>query len=803
MFFVLLLAVSLGAPPPDAAAATKPGVTLFVATTGNDAWSGALAEPNAAKTDGPLATLAAARDKLRAMRKAGPLPRGGAEVMLRGGSYFLAQTLELAEADSGTADAPIVYRAALGENARIIGGRPITGFVPHRGSILETNVAGQGFKGIHFGQLYFDGKRQSMARYPNFDPKNPYGGGWAYVDGTPKASLADESRRTFQYKPQDVRNWSRPTDGQVFIFPSYNWWNHIIPIAALAPEKRTITLAAETSLGIRPGDRYYVQGLIEELDAPGEWCLDPRTETLYFWPPGPLEEKGVYAPTIRTLIAIGNRASHITIRGLTLECCEGTAVTVDWASDCLIAGNTIRNAGDYNGGAVMVNAGQRNGVVGNDIYEIGRTAITLNGGDRITLTPAEHYAENNYIHHVGVLYKQGVGICLVGVGNRAAHNLIHDCPRFGIEFSGNNLVVEYNHIRHVCLETCDAGALYTGGRDWISSRGSAVRYNFIHDVLGYGQENGHWKSPHFAWGIYLDDNTGGVDLIGNIVVRAFRGLLHLHNGRDNLVENNIFVGGTLQQIECQGWTEVFGGWNEHLPTMIQGFQSVANQPAWRNMRNMDLPPDKAVLPNGMIMTGNTFQRNIFYYRNPDSKLFRLVTVPLDRNRSDYNLAFHFGKPLVVDYAQAQVGAKATSTPTPWPQDAPKDGRWPRWWHDQGQDRHSLVANPLFVDANKDDYRLNVRSPALKLGFKPTATEKIGPYADPLRASWPIVEAEGAREKPLQPRGISLPRIRLPSAAGQPPEMVDQLRLRPFDRRRGASREWRRHAVASQIGQVAP
>ena len=80
-------------------------------------------------------------------------------------------------------------------------------------------------------------------------------------------------------------------------------------------------------------------------------------------------------------------------------------------------------------------------------------------------------------------------------------------------------------------------------------------------------------------------------------------------------------------------------------------------------------------------------------------------------------------------------------------DTPTD-RWPKWWQAQGQDRHSLVADPLFVDADKDDYRLRPESPALKLGFKPIPVEKIGPYADPLRASWPIVEAEGAREKPL-------------------------------------------------------
>jgi hypothetical protein len=73
------------------------------------------------------------------------------------------------------------------------------------------------------------------------------------------------------------------------------------------------------------------------------------------------------------------------------------------------------------------------------------------------------------------------------------------------------------------------------------------------------------------------------------------------------------------------------------------------------------------------------------------------------------------------------------------------------WQSLGFDKESLVADPLFVDRDKDDFHLRPESPALKLGFKPIPIEKIGPYADDLRASWPIVEAEGAREKPLMSR----------------------------------------------------
>ncbi len=675
---LLVLVASFGLTTWVAAAAPTSGATLFVAPHGNDAWSGRLAEPNAAKTDGPLATLGRAQEKIRTLKKSAPLPAGGITVVVRGGTYFLPKTLELGQADSGTAEAPVVYRGAKGERAKIFGGRPITGFVPYRGSILKADLAAQGFHGIRFRQLFFDGKLQPLARYPNFDPQNPCGGGWAYADFDGKtipwyADHHKENHRTFRYKEKDARPWSHPEEGEVFVFPFYNYWNNILPIASIDRKKREITLAADASYPIRPGDRYYVRNLLEELDTPGEWYLDGKTETLYFWPPAAIKDQVVCAPTMPTLIAITPGTSHLAIRELELQCCEGTGVTVRGASDCLLAGNTIHHTGSD---AVSVSEGQRVGVVGNDIYEVGSAAIVLRGGDRRTLTPAGHYADNNYIHHTGVIEKAGVGVWLEGVGLRATHNLIHDCPRIGIQFDGNNLAMEYNHVRHVGSETEDIGIIYTGGRNWTSSRGSRICYNYFHDILGYGRSNGRWVSPYFARGVYLDDNAGGVDVIGNIVARAVDGLLMLHNARDSRIENNIFIDGTLHQVNALGWTATHPFWTNTLPQMIQGYDSVAGLPAWRNMPHMELHPTKAVLPSGLIMANNVLRRNIFYYHEKKAKLFQLSNVPLDHNQSDYNLAYHFGQPLEIHWEVSKPVKTPASVPSR--RDTPSD-QWPRWW----------------------------------------------------------------------------------------------------------------------------
>ena len=699
------------------------GAKLFVSPQGSDAWTGTLPEANDAKTDGPFATLGRARDELRRIRAAGA--KGTFVVEVRGGTYQLAETFALGAADSGTPDGPVLFQARRGDEPVLIGGRQITGFVPHEGKILKADLAAQGLKDANFRQLLFAGKRQHLARYPNYDPGNPYTGGWAYVEGKPVslwAKVPGEDKRTLRMKPEDLRDWARPEEAEILIFPRYNWWNNILRVRSLDRRKRTVTLAGDASYEIRPGDRYFLRNLQEELDAPGEWYLDRGASTLYFWPPAELRSGQVYAPSLETIVSIDG-AANVILSGFTIECCEGTAVHLKNTTNCAVQSCTIRNVGGRCSSgisAVAVQGGSGNGVVGCDVHEVGSHAISLSGGERKTLAPAGNCADNNYIHHTGVFYKQGVGVALSGVGNRASHNLIHDCPRFGILYSGNDQTIEYNHIRHVDLETADTGAIYSGGRDWLSPRGSVIRYNYFHDIYGFGREGDHWVSPHYAWGIYLDDNSAEVHVHGNIVARALRGLIHFHCARDILVENNIFVDGTLQQVEMNGWND----YSKFLDRMGPAYEEYVKLPAWKKYEGFQ----KGGHPKEAVpMGGNRILRNIFYYPNPDARLYTMRRLRYESFECDRNCVWHFEKPLL----------------TLLDKTAPEQ-QWDAWRR-LGFDRHSIVADPRFVDPDRDDYRLRPDSPALELGFKPIPVEKIGPYESPLRASWPIVEAPGARE----------------------------------------------------------
>ncbi|MEO8271719.1 MAG: hypothetical protein ABI557_18495, partial [Aureliella sp.] len=51
------------------------------------------------------------------------------------------------------------------------------------------------------------------------------------------------------------------------------------------------------------------------------------------------------------------------------------------------------------------------------------------------------------------------------------------------------------------------------------------------------------------------------------------------------------------------------------------------------------------------------------------------------------------------------------------------------WQELGHDEHSIIADPMFVDPENNDYHLRPESPALKIGFKPFDYSQAGVYGE--------------------------------------------------------------------------
>ena len=626
-------------------AEARPMRELYVAPSGCDSWAGTKTKP--------LATLEKARDILRLMGKAGKIPRGGVTVWVRGGSYERAKPFELSEEDSGTSHATITYRAVPGELVRLAGGRAVTNFVPvtdptilarldegARGRVLQADLRALGitdFGNVKSGgmELFFQDRPMTLARWPNqgFTVIAEVVGGRPFdVRGT-QGDLVGK----FSYEGDRPKRWLGEKEIWVHGYWFWDWADERQKVESIDLEKHVISLAPPYhDYGYRKGQWFYVFNLLAELDSPGEWYLDRDTGILYFWPPGPLAEGRAMVSVLPTLVTMRG-TSHVTVQGLTLEAARGTAITITGGREDRIVGCTIRNVGGY---AVQVEGGAGNGVVGCDIYGTGDGGIILDGGDRRTLTPGRHNAENNHIHHYSRwdrMYQPAIS--LAGVGNRAAHNLIHDAPHQAIAFSGNDHVIEYNEIHDVCTEANDAGAIYSG-RDW-TWRGTVIRYNFLHHITGRGGEG--------CMGVYLDDMLSGTRVHGNVFYRVSEAVF-IGGGRDNIVDGNIFVDcspAVHVDARAMNWAAY------HVDTtMKEGLRAVPYQQSpWRDRYPglVGILDDEPAAPKGNVIARNICVRGQWEEIEEEARPFvRLEANLLDRD------------PLFVDEAHMNFQLRADS-----------------------------------------------------------------------------------------------------------------------------------------------
>ena len=72
-------------------------------------------------------------------------------------------------------------------------------------------------------------------------------------------------------------------------------------------------------------DRRFVENIFEELDAPGEWFLDRKTSTLYFYPPAGLDLAKATIEAVRLRHLIEFRGTEqtpvrfVSLKGLTFR----------------------------------------------------------------------------------------------------------------------------------------------------------------------------------------------------------------------------------------------------------------------------------------------------------------------------------------------------------------------------------------------------------------------------------------------------------------------------------------------------
>jgi len=713
-----------------AAEGAEATTVFYVAPNGSDTNPGDEAKP--------FATLARARDAIRQVKaKSGGKVAAPVKVLVRGGKYYPQQTFHLSIADSGTADAPVTYAAYPGETPVISGARRVTGWKPYRNGIYVAEIPDTRGQGLFFRQLYANGQRQVRARYPKRAPKDPrWNGRWAHSreDNAALESWPTDPRLVWDEPGAFPHRWAKPTQGEVFLMPARCFWGDVslTRIRSVDPANHIIRLAHGTRdfnanpffcgrEGLRPEySQFIVENLLEDLTEPGEWCLDTEEGRLYFRPAeGSIEDLEVVIPVVKCLLHM-ERVEHLHISGLTLTETLGgepsshytdveglgalwpqmgweyigETVYLSDCKGCRLEHGRIVNVGGN--GIYLRNGNEGNLIRHNEIAHAGGYGVvlaggryrpyadpTLGGGGMPNIPPHPRFNEitDNTIHHTGFVDTYSAGVFLgLSAWNRVAHNDIHDVPHLAVSLGNHQFghnCIEYNRIARAGCVTNDTGAINCWNEATYGTVcppaaeavGHVIRFNHISDT---GNTSHGDTSYHFSCGIYLDNWTSNCLVYGNLIVNDPIGVAV--KGRNNIVQNNLFVGSGDCGIHLHG--------------------------------HASYPEHAALVSN-----------NIFYGSPPHAAFLKLADrKPLRKVlwQCDDNLYFRQGEPDPV-IARSENGEEWRMAA--WRATSSRDG--------ETYDANSLIADPLFTNAAAGDYRLKPESPALKLGFIPIPVEKIG------------------------------------------------------------------------------
>ena len=580
---------------------------FYVATDGNNSWSGTLPAPNSKGTDGPFATVSRAQTAVQGILQN---PKGRTtpiHVMVRAGSFYVTQPLSFTTADSGTSTLQVVWENYPNETPVISGGMHITNWTHGSGNEWQATLPSSA---QYFEQLFYNGQRRLRPRLGGSLGTYYRVAATIYLPGSASGPAPDpnctvymsglgwECFDRFQYTATDPisSSWTNLNSpypqGDIELYDFEKWTVPKLRIKSIDTASNIIYLTGPTDQqdfyhGFMVGHRYVVENIKNELTQPGQWFLD-RSKTP--WTLTYLANTGENPPTDTvivpqsTQVLVATGLQWVTFQGITFEHDNWTVPALGYASvsqeptipaavGCYNCQNVTMNGvviAQTSGGAMEFDTtsttatNAHNTIENSALYDVGvfgiRNGLLAQYTDTDSNVAQFALFENNVIAGYGRNIPSGIAIEQGdGHDNTYTHNEIYDGYHSGIEVcnlgcppgSQNshgafNNVISFNHIYNIGQGiTDDMGGVYYNTDP--NATGNQVLNNKIHDVSDASALD---ADGYAGQGIYLDENTSSALVENNLVYRTSAvGQAQTCGpqtaGVPNTIKNNIFAYGRL------------------------------------------------------------------------------------------------------------------------------------------------------------------------------------------------------------------------------------------------------------------
>jgi hypothetical protein len=599
-------------------------------------------------------------------------------VLFKDGEYPVEQMLSLTDEDSGTPDAPVVYRAADGETPVFTGSRVLTSWTKANDAevlerldasvrdkiyVTDLHVAGitdfgDPTKAGERPDLICNGQLQSLARWPN----EGFVRAGQTKGVTPHAETYIGGHGTqegvFEYLNPVQDRWTMEEDIRLGGYWYWDWSDEFQSIERWDAATRTAYLHQPYHrYGYRDSLRYFGLNLFCEIDQPGEWYLNRTTGKLYWYPPKDIDpaQADIRLTCLASpyMLTIDN-CSYLTLEGLTFREGRGTALLIRGGTRNLLSGCRIERFGRD---GVHIIEGTEHGATGCYLSTLGHGGFKITGGDRRTLAPAGHFVEHTVVENFSIFQRTyEPAVHLTGCGTRIANNRFCNSSSSAMRLEGNDFIIEYNEVSRVVNESDDQGGIDM----WynISYRGIVIRYNRWSDIYG--------GTRHGAAGIRFDDMISGMLVYGNLFERCGArdfGGVQIHGGKDNRILNNVFYHCPFA-ISFSPWSEERWLHGLDSPKMQEqiykqvDINSEIYQKKYPELKNLRQDINVNTVADNIMISCNDM------FHNPQDNLIARNNTRLDSK----------GKP-VEDFCTDTELAKYGLQPIPVANIGPKNNRW--------------------------------------------------------------------------------------------------------------------------------